>query len=88
MEKHWDELLKFSRRTPRQLQRWAARYDYKEQPKEILDNAKVGATGNGRYSCINLENTNTIEFRMFRGTLKLICTPIGVMRYRGRQAAP
>ena len=70
VEKHWDELLKFSRRTPRQLQRWAARYGYKEQPKEILDNAKAGA-GNGRYSCVNLENTNTIEFRMFRGTLKL-----------------
>ena len=25
-EKHWEELLKFSRRTPRQLERWAARY--------------------------------------------------------------
>ena len=70
VEKHWEELLKFSRRTPRQLQRWAARYGYKEQPKEILDNAKAGS-GNGRYSCVNLANTATIEFRMFRGSLKL-----------------
>lgn len=68
-EKHWEELLKFSRRTNRQLDRWAARYGYKDKPKDILDHAKAGA-GNGRYSCINLQNNNTIEFRMFRGTLK------------------
>ena len=24
----------------------------------------------GRYTCVNLENPATIEFRMFRGTLK------------------
>lgn len=69
-EKHWEELLKFSRRTEYQLSRWAARYGYKEQPKDILDHAKKGTQG-GRYVCINLENANTIEFRMFRGTLKL-----------------
>lgn len=67
-EKNWDELLKFSRRTQYQL-RWAARYGYKDKPKDILDHAKCGGN-NGRYSCINLENSNTIEFRMFRGTLK------------------
>ena len=69
-EKHWDELLKFSRRSVRQLERWAARYGYKEKPKEILDHAKSGGN-NGRYSCINLQNCATVEFRMFRGTLKL-----------------
>lgn len=69
VEKHWEELLKFSRRTPRQLERWAARYGYKDQPKEILDHAKKSGHG-GRYSSVNLENYNTIEFRIFRGTLK------------------
>ncbi len=69
VEKHWEELLKFSRRTPRQLEQWAARYGYKDQPKEILDHAKKGGHG-GRYSSVNLENYNTIEFRIFRGTLK------------------
>lgn len=68
-EKHWEELLKFSRRTELQLKRWAARYGYKEQPMEILDHAKKGY-GGGRYSCINLQNRDTIEFRIFRGTLK------------------
>ena len=68
-EKHWEELLKFSRRTPRQLERWAARYGYKEHPKEILDFAKKGYHG-GRYTCVNLQNDSTVEFRMFRGTLR------------------
>lgn len=68
-EKHWEELLKFSRRTPRQLERWAARYGYKEQPRDILDYAKKGG-GSGRYTCVNLQNPDTVEFRMFRGTLK------------------
>lgn len=69
-EKNWEELLKFSRRTPQQLDRWAARYGYKDQPREILDHAKKGYHG-GRYTCVNLQNYDTIEFRMFRGTLKL-----------------
>ena len=68
-EKHWEELLKFSRRTQRQLDRWAARYGYKEQPKEILDHAKKNCHA-GRYTCVNLTNQDTIEFRIFRGTLK------------------
>ena len=68
-EKHWEELLKFSRRTQRQLERWAARYGYKEQPRDILEHAKKGYYG-GRYACVNLTNRDTIEFRMFRGTLK------------------
>ena len=68
-EKHWEELLKFSRRTEIQLKRWAARYGYKDQPMEILDHVKKGY-GGGRYSSVNLQNRDTIEFRIFRGTLK------------------
>ena len=36
---------------------------------EILDKAKKSCQG-GRYTCINIRNTDTIEFRIFRGTLK------------------
>lgn len=70
VEKFWEELLLFSRRTQRQMNRWAARYGYKDIPKEILDHVKKG-DHQGRYTAVNLENTATIEFRMFRGTLKL-----------------
>lgn len=68
-EKHWDELLKFSRRTQHQLDQWAARYGYKDRPMEILDHAKKGGS-RGRYASVNLQNRDTIEFRIFRGTLK------------------
>ena len=68
-EKHWEELLKFSRRTEHQLKRWAARYGYREQPMDILARAKKGH-GGGRYSSVNLQNRDTVEFRIFRGTLK------------------
>ena len=68
VEKHWNELLKFSRRTNRQLERWAARYGYKDTPKEMMDHAK--SYHYGRYTCVNLTNEDTVEIRIFRGTLK------------------
>ena len=67
-ERFWQELLRFSRRTQRQVEQWAARYGYKDTGREILEDAKKSCKG--RYTCINLTNANTIEFRIFRGTLK------------------
>lgn len=68
VERFWEELLRFSRRTQSQINRWAARYGYKNKPQEILDHAKKGY--GGRYTCVNITNYATIEFRIFRGTLK------------------
>lgn len=48
----------------------ASRYGYMNQPMEILDYAKKGYHG-GHYTCVNLQNSDTVEFRMFRGTLKI-----------------
>ena len=70
VEKFWNELLNFSRRTQNQLDQWAARYGYKNEPLEILDDAKH-KNHRGRYTAVNLTNKETIEFRLFRGTLKL-----------------
>lgn len=50
------------------MNRWAARYGYEHTPKAIMDKAKKG--NNGRYAAVNLCNYQTIEFRLFRGTLK------------------
>lgn len=69
VEHHWNELLKFSRRSESAMSRWAARYGYESSPKAIMDKAKKGCYG--RYTAINLCNYHTVEFRMFRGTLKL-----------------
>jgi hypothetical protein len=68
VERFWEELLRFSRRTQSQLKRWASRYGYKERPEDIMDIAKDCCQG--RYTCVNLTNDYTIEFRIFRGTLK------------------
>jgi hypothetical protein len=69
VEKHWNELVKFSRRSPSQLNRWAARYaTISDTAKETYRKAKDKYAG--RYVAVNLENYNTIEFRMFRGTLR------------------
>lgn len=51
------------------MNRWAARYGYENDPKAILDKAKKDSKG--RYAAVNLQNYHTVEFRMFRGTLKL-----------------
>lgn len=67
-EKNWPELLRFSRRTQAQLQQWADRYGLKEHPQDILKHAKGNQE---RYTCVNLTNYHTLEFRMFRGTLRL-----------------
>ena len=69
VETNWNELLRFSRRTLDQMEQWASRYGRKDDPKAVLDNAKKNHYQ--RYKCVNLTNYSTIEFRMFRGTLKL-----------------
>lgn len=51
------------------MNRWASRYGYENSARAILDKAKKG--NNGRYAAVNLMNYSTIEFRLFRGTLKL-----------------
>ena len=69
VEKHWNELVKFSRRTLSNLDRWAARYaTISETARETYEKAKRKYTG--RYVAVNLENYSTIEFRIFRGTLR------------------
>ena len=69
VEKFWPELLRFSRRTQRQLNRWAARYGMKLNPKDQMYHAKNSCAG--RYTAVNLTNADTVEIRIFRGTLKL-----------------
>lgn len=70
----WDALVIFSRRKESQLHRWANKPD---AGITAHDNAATGKDkadkhkGKGRYQAINLSNRNTIEFRLFRGSLVL-----------------
>ena len=69
VELHWCELFTFSRRSQHNMDRWAARYGMEKTGKLIMDKAKKCSTG--RYAAVNLCPYHTIEFRLFRGTLKL-----------------
>ena len=75
------ELVKLSRRTMGSLDRWAAlpkledlgETGYDEFRAANLPDLKLKLKQNGvrdRYKALNLKNNNTIEFRLFRGTLK------------------
>lgn len=69
VEKFWDNVVIISRRKREQLEQWANRYGLRngETPDELIQKAKRDGA---RYRAINLGNRNTIEFRIFRGTLK------------------
>ncbi len=69
VEKFWPEMLRFSRRTQSQLNDWAKRYGAQLTPTDQLKHAKNSDAG--RYAAVNLQNRNTVEIRIFRGTLKL-----------------
>ena len=73
MDKLWDYLVKFSRRHYNQLH-WARKMDASinetDTEEEAVEKTKAAASGE-RYHALNLQNCNTIEFRLFRGTLKL-----------------
>ena len=68
VEAHWNELLKFSRRTVGSIMHWASRYGIADTAKLTYDKAKKKCLN--RYVAVNLNNTHTIEFRIFRGTLR------------------
>lgn len=69
VEKHWNELVKFSRRSLENLNHWASKYaTISDTTSETYQKAKEKCQG--RYVAVNLENPNTVEFRLFRGTLR------------------
>ena len=75
VDRHWDSLVKFSRRKAEQLSRWASRpnIDYEDVADGdiTLIEAALATKHEGRYQAVNLENRNTVEFRLFNGTLKV-----------------
>lgn len=71
-ESHWEELVKFSRRTKSSLRRWADRYDIREieEEKDETKICKIVKGISGRYFAVNLSNKHTVEVRIFRGSLR------------------
>ena len=76
----WDKLVTFSRRKPNALESWSARPylrewdditrgDFDGNDDDLIEMA-YATEDRGRYQAINLTNRATVEFRLFRGTLK------------------
>lgn len=73
METYKEEMIKFSRRTSSQIESWCKflsdiREDSAESVKSLYYIKKNKETSS-RYMALNLTNSKTIEFRIFRGTL-------------------
>ena len=62
-EHFWENIVKFSRKSQYQISRWSDRYDTYDYDQALMMN------GESRYYSINFQNKNTIEFRVFKGTL-------------------
>ena len=73
METYKDELIRFSRRTSPQINSWCKFLsDVRDDEPDTIKSLyyiKNNKEKNTRYMALNLTNYNTIEFRLFRGTL-------------------
>lgn len=75
METYKDEIIRLSRRTQSEIDSWCKflsdrLYDVKEKELKSLYFIKKNKETSLRYMALNLTNANTIEFRIFKGTLK------------------
>lgn len=73
VNKFWKELCAFSRRDMARVERWARRYECGDiNSVEDMRSYyhRVNLSGMERYHALNLCNQNTVEFRLFKGSLK------------------
>ena len=77
MYRHWASLVKFSRRREDQLSHWAQAPRLTFSPdivsyddRALYDHVRDYYARVGRYQALNLCNRGTIEFRLWRGSLK------------------
>ena len=74
VEKFWDDIVVFSRRDYRTLERYAKKMDTSSVLKalDFVDSWNKTDDHDGHYYAVNISNPNTIELRFFRGTLNTL----------------
>lgn len=78
IDRHWAEIKKFSRRRESQIRDWAAPPELGfEEMENLTENEAIEIVDEksficSRYQALNLNNRETIEFRIFNGTLKVL----------------
>lgn len=72
-DRFFEPLAIFSRRKRDRLERWANRLELPRSHDGWRKRAEVAHSmgSNDRYHAVNIQNSATIEFRLFRGTLRL-----------------
>lgn len=70
-EKFWNELCIFARRPERRLTHYAKKMPKTMEISEYMEKANRSGEHEYHYFALNIANSSTIEFRMFRGTLNL-----------------
>lgn len=74
-QKFWDEIVKFSRRSESQIEDWSNKPGVKISAEDsrsaAISKTREERNSADRYMAVNLQNRNTVEFRVFRGTLKI-----------------
>lgn len=75
METYKDEIITLSRRNRSEIDSWCnflsdRNFGTDEKTLKSLDYIKKHKETSSRYMALNLTNSNTIEFRIFKGTLK------------------
>jgi len=70
-EKFWNEICIFARRPERRLERYAKKRPTSISIDEYMERADKSGEHDYHYYAVNIANANTIEFRMFKGTLNV-----------------
>lgn len=70
MNKFWDDIVLFSRKTQDAIERYARTLSGWDRD-EFIERWDKSGDHDGHYYALNLVNEHTIEFRIWRGTLKL-----------------
>ena len=96
VERFWKNWVKFSRRSPYNMREWAAHltntYITRVDNPMKMNTARVLSDngGQGRHTALNFGNDASIEFRIFRGSLKpdTILAILETVDYMGKWAKP
>ena len=72
-DNNWDKIVRFSRREYDKLNEWARKpnVQIEKSDNEMVCRMKSKCCEDEKYKAINLRHRSTVEFRVFRGTLKV-----------------
>lgn len=73
VDRFFEPLAIFSRRKRHELDQWASRFETPKSDDGVIAKARVTSSHSKgtRYHALNTSNDHTLEFRLFKGTLKV-----------------